>query len=143
MSNPRQTVAAAFLFFLFTVTAASADPLRINSGFVFLGGSFGLDFGFFGAPGRNAASGFSFVGEGSGDPRFLEAAICRTCAPQRTLPVIRLTFGPTEVMDHSSNSTCPGCGYRGELVFRAGVIRFERGAPAFTSFTMTGTLPTN
>jgi PEP-CTERM motif-containing protein len=130
----RCAVVGKLILLIVGVSAAGADPVRITDGFLSLGSqSFGVDFGFEITPG----SPFAFVGEGLGnDPRYLDVAICSTCSPPQTRPTIRVTFSPSEVFDHSSNSLCPGCGYAGDLIFTVAASP----VPAAVPFTMTGTL---
>jgi hypothetical protein len=47
-----------------------------------------------------------------------------------------VTVSPSEVLDHSSNSLCPGCGYAGDLIFTVAASPL----PAAVPFTMIGTL---
>lgn len=93
---------------------AAADPLRIASGFLTLDNrpdaSFGVDFGLSGA-------GFIFVGEAPWSAEFLEGFFCTTCSPKSIMSPFRLQFSPTQVIDPSSNSSCPGCGYDGDFTF--------------------------
>lgn len=101
---------------------AAADPLTVESGFVFVSNdpatSFGLDFGLGG-------TGFQYVGEAFQTRDFLEGF---------TPSLFRLRFTREDAVDPSSNSSCPGCGYAGDLTFTgwadASTIRF----------TMAGTL---
>ena len=128
----RSALVSTLILLAAGVSAAGADPVRITGGFLSLGSSsFGVDFVFEIAPGS------VFVGEGPGnDPRYLDMAICSTCTPPQTRPTIRVTFSPSDVLDHSSNSLCPGCGYAGDLIFNAAASPL----PASVPFTMTGTL---
>jgi hypothetical protein len=99
-----------------------ADPLRVEAGFLFLDNdparTFGLDFVFQG-------SGFIFFSEVVRARNFLEGFLQSN---------FRLQFSPDEV----PSSTCSGCGYEGDLTFRA------PGPPlpgsGWTPFTMRGTL---
>jgi hypothetical protein len=101
--------------------AASADPLTIRSGYLFVNNDpitgFGIDLNFSG-------HGFQYLGEAFVEVRdFLEGF-----SPSS----FRLRFSRDEVMDPSSNSSCPGCGYAGDLMLT--------GLTGDTRFSMTGTL---
>ena len=113
--------------------SATADPLTITRGFFTVGGSFGIDFVFnpidttFGAPAP-------FVGEGNGTspPEF-----ARFSTPPRTPTVFELTFA--NILDPTSNSSCPGCSYAGNLTFRQPSVPTPHDEDAFRiPFTMTG-----
>ena len=106
----RHTVRLLLLLLLLGYPAAadraSADPLRIQSGFLFINAdrvqSFGLDFALSG-------NGFSFVGEDTTIFDYLENF-------STSEPAFRLRFAG--VPDPSSNSSCPGCSYTGDFLFR-------------------------
>ena len=105
--------------------AATADPLVVQSGFLFVSNdpvnSFGVDFAFTG-------EGFSYIGEGFQTRDFLEGFSTTS---------FRLRFSPDEVGDPSSNSSCPACRYEGNLALAAS------GGPApsgWIPFTMSGVL---
>ena len=112
--------ATFFVALLLTIHAvhappADADPLQITSGFVFLNEdpaqSFGLDFGLWGG-------GFALVGEDTESHDYFS----------RFSPWVspfRLQF--SRVPDFSSNSSCPGCRYDGDLLFS-----FTPGMPTFS-----------
>jgi hypothetical protein len=108
----------------FTASRVWADPLRIQSGFVFLseGGiqSFGLDFGLNG-------DGFVFVGEDTDTFDYL-ADFSPSESP------FRLRF--SGVPDPSSNSSCLGCDYTGDFLFR--FMPFT--GSSSSAFTMSGLL---
>jgi hypothetical protein len=103
---------------------AGADRLNIQNGYVFVGNpshTFGLDIGLFG-------NGFAFVGE---EP-FVHTFFA-DFSP--TNPPFRLRLNPDEVIDQSSNSSCPGCGYGGAFNFQ-----FASAGNASRPFSMTGTI---
>jgi hypothetical protein len=129
MTSLRRTVASAFVLLLVAAPAARAEPFQVTGGFLFLGEPFGIDFALSGHD-------FIYVGEGNGDSRFLESALC--CSPQQTRSEYHLTFSSDDVTDFSSNSSCPGCGYSGDLLFRAAAINISEGGQS--PFTMSGTL---
>jgi hypothetical protein len=121
--RPLLLTAALVSILAVTAPAVSADPLQIQSGFVFLDGaparSFGLDFGFMGA-------GFAFLGEDTDTfdyfPQFSSSE-----SP------FRLRFSG---VPDPATSSCPGCEYTGDFVFR-----FETLSGVGTSpFSMTGVL---
>ena len=107
----------------FTASRVSADPLRIQSGFLFLsdGGvqSFGLDFSLNG-------EGFAFVGEDTDTFDYLSDF-------SFSEPPFRLRF--SGVPDPSSNSSCPGCDYTGDFLFQ-----FTPNPTGPSPFTMSGLL---
>jgi hypothetical protein len=104
-------------------TPAAADPVRIESGFMFVNDdptqSFGLDFGFF-------AEGFTFVGEDTDSFDYLTGF-----SPSASSFLLRFSGVP----DPSSNSSCPGCSYAGEFLFRFGAV-----TSGVASFAMSGVL---
>lgn len=56
------------------------------------------------------------------------------------MPALRAVFSPSEVMDPSSNSSCPGCGYGGDLTFFTGPLAIPAaGGAVLAPFTMSGT----
>lgn len=114
---------------------AAADPLRIETGFLFLdtdpARSFGVDFGLFGQA-------FGFVGEGPQSRNYLEGLFCTTCSPVSIQPTFRLRFFPADVIDPSSNSSCPGCGYEGDFLFEIAAV--PPAEAANQPFRMAGTL---
>jgi hypothetical protein len=124
------TVSALFLLTI-VASAARADPARISSGYLGLGAPFGVDLGF-------AGNGFIYVGEGVGDAIFLTDALCLTCSPIRTLSPVHVMFSPGEVFDTSSNSSCPGCTYAGDLFLHAPSLEVTS-SRNHAPFTMTGT----
>lgn len=132
MRFPRMVLAVLFLLPLFA-TSAGADPLRVQSGFLTLNDpvvtSLGLDLGFSG-------NGFSVVGEAGPSEEYMAQLFCTTCSPRRTNSPFRLRFSATEVIDPSSNSSCPGCGYSGDLLFDMPALPGTGGA---AEFTMSGT----
>jgi len=103
---------------------ATADPLQIQSGFVFISAdptqSFGLDFGLFG-------SGFSFLGEDTTNFDHFQNF-------SSSEPPFRLRF--TGVPDPSSNSSCPGCRYSGDFLFQFSPFQGSGSA----AFSMSGQL---
>jgi hypothetical protein len=105
-----------------TAHRAAADPLAIQSGYVFLNEnpatSFGLDFGFFGDD-------FSFLGEDFNLEYF------RTFSPDE--PPFRLQF--RDVADPATSS-CTGCTYSGDFLFEFPATTIGEAVP----FTMTGLL---
>ena len=108
----------------FTASRLSADPLRIQTGFVFVdqdpGRSFRLDFVLMG-------DGFSFLGE---DTRAVD--YFSDFSPSET--PFRLRF--SGVPDPASNSSCPGCDYAGDFLFRFTPLTGIGVSP----FTMSGML---
>jgi hypothetical protein len=118
---------------LAAAASATAEPLTISRGFFTVGGSRGVDFVFnpintsFGAPAP-------FVGEGNGTP---PPELASFFAPPRTPSVFDFTF--SNVLDPSSNSSCPGCSYAGKLTFRQPSVPTPHDEDAFrVPFTMTG-----
>jgi len=135
-SRARLTAACVVLVAA-VASPASADPLTISRGFFSVGGSFGVDFVFYTpstAPGDPAA----YVGEGNGRaPAGLAEFFS---SPPRTNPSLRAVFSPGEVVDQSSNSFCPGCGYGGDLRFSTGPLAFPGGGETILApFRMSGT----
>jgi hypothetical protein len=117
------------------VPTASADPLTISSGFFTLGGTFGVDLGF-NVPNLTTGDPATFAGEGNGRAPGLAEFFT---SPQ-TLPALRAIFSPTEVKDPTTNSSCPGCGYGGDLTFFTGPLSTPAAGDAVSAlFTMSGT----
>jgi hypothetical protein len=130
-------VGAWIVAFAVGVPTASAEPLTIARGFFSLGGTFGVDLGFYTTstrPGDPAP----FVGEGTGhSPAGLAEFFS---SPPRTMPALHAVFSPAEVMDPSSNSSCPGCGYGGDFRFLISPMAIPaEGEVIQTSFSMSGT----
>jgi hypothetical protein len=122
----RRTLLLSVVLFLLPLSPlpAGADPIFVRSGFLFVNNdpvtSFGVDLAFEG-------QGFIYVGEAFQTRDFMEGF---------TPSSFRLQFSPDEVIDPSSNSSCPGCGYAGDLLLRAAGAPMPNG---LTPFTMTGT----
>jgi len=115
---------------------ASADPLTITRGFFSVGGSFGVDLVFY-TPSTGPGDPAAYVGEGNGRAPGLAEFFS---SPPRTMPALRAVFSPGEVMDPSSNSFCPGCGYGGDLTFFTGPLAFPAdGETILAPFRMKGT----
>jgi len=116
---------------LTAAASATAEPLTINSGFFTVGGSVGVDLAF-NTSGPNGPA--TFVGEGNGTP---PAEFASFFTPPRTPSVFDFTF--SNVLDPSSNSSCPGCSYAGKLTFRQPSVPTPHDEDAFlVPFTMTG-----
>jgi len=114
------------LALMLPVSPAMADPIRITGGYFSVGAPFGVDLLFYtGGTGPDA-----YVGEGVGS---LPAGL-REFVLQQGPAVLRVTFGPDEVADPSSNSLCPGCGYGGDFTFQTLSEPLNGVAP----FTMSG-----
>jgi len=112
---------------------ATAEPLTISRGFFTVGGSFGIDFVFnpidptFGAPAP-------FVGKGDGTP---PPEFASFFTPPRTPTVFDVTF--SNVVDPTTNSSCPGCTYAGNVTFRQPSVPIPHDEDAFrVPFTMSG-----
>jgi hypothetical protein len=123
---------------LVAVPSATAEPLTIDRGFFTVGGTFGVDLAF-NTPDVAPTDPAPFVGEGNGiPPAGFASFFCTTCSPPRTLPVMNVTFA--NVIDPSSNSSCPGCSYSGNLTFRLPAQPIPHDEDAFRAlFTMAGT----
>jgi len=125
VTNARRTLLFPIALFLLTLSPlpVAADPIRVESGFLTVMNdptqSFGVDLVFEGR-------GFIFVGEAFQTRDFMEGF---------SVSSFRLQFSRDEVVDASSNSSCPGCGYAGDLLLAAGAMSSSGWRP----FTMSGT----
>jgi len=116
---------------------ASADPLTIARGFFSVGGSFWGDL-VFNTPDIGPDAPAGFAGEGNGRAPAGLAEFFRS--PPNTLPALHAVFSPADVMDPTTNSSCPGCGYGGDLTFFTGPLAIPAvGESMLAPFRMSGT----
>ena len=131
-------IAVLFVVNPFTTPRAAADPLRVDAGFIFLSnnpaGGFGVDFVLSGDQ-------FIYLGEAPWSADFLENFF--TGSPPATPESFTLQFTPDQVLDQSSNSSCPGCGYAGNLTFELSSAQISDFVvlPFKMMGTLTGFLP--